>query len=152
MVSHRVKVVIQAMMAIVIVVLGYWLYQSIKAPWAEVERRAEVERLTRARMAQVRTALISYERQEGRFPGGLDSLVMWVAQDSIIGMNPDSVFGEDGFNLDSLIFSPRTGSEFMYTLNNTGQVAIYFLEDPDSEDHIGSSEPDVTSLNAASWE
>ena len=77
--------------------------------------------------------------------------MIWVRADSTIQANPDSVFGAS-FNLDSLFFSPRTGSRFLYTLNDTGRVKIYYLKDPDTDDHIGSESPDVTQLNAASWE
>ena len=63
----------------------------------------------------------------------------------------DSVFG-DGFMPDSLPFSPRTGNPFEYAVNDTGRVVIYLLKDPDSDDRIGALTPDITLLNAASWE
>jgi hypothetical protein len=74
-----------------------------------------------------------------------------VRTDSVVSTKTDSLFGE-GFNPDSLVYSPRTGSMFEYALNDTGRVAIYLLKDPDTDDHIGSLIPDVTLLNAASWE
>lgn len=152
MISHRLKIAIQAAMAIAIVVLCVLLYQSITGPWAALERQAEITEMTRERMSQIRTALVLYERQTDQFPGSLDSLVTWVGQDSLIASNPDSIFETVGFNLDSLLFSPRTGNAFLYALNDTGQVAVYFLKDPDSEDYIGTESPDITQLNAASWE
>lgn len=152
MVSHSVKVAIQAVMAVVIVVLFVWLVESIIGPWRAVEREREITAMTQQRMSQVRLALVRYERTEDRFPGNLDSLMMWVRADSIIMSSPDSIFETVGFNLDSLIFSPRTGKEFIYALNDTGRVAIYLLKDPDTDDHIGSDIPDITLLNAASWE
>ena len=152
MISHPVKIAIQAAMAVAIVVLCVVLYQSITGPWAALERQQEITAMTRARMAQVRTALVLYEREEDRFPRTLDSLVMWVNQDSLIAINPDSVFEAVGFSADSLIYSPRTGSAFLYAVNDTGQVAVYFLKDPDSDDFIGTESPDITQLNAASWE
>ena len=152
MVSHSVKVAIQAVMAVVIVVLFVWLVESIIGPWRAVEREREITAMTQQRMSQVRLALVRYERIEDRFPGNLDSLMMWVRTDSIIMSSPDSIFETVGFNLDSLVFSPRTGKEFIYALNDTGRVAIYLLKDPDTDDHIGSDIPDITLLNAASWE
>ena len=146
------KVAIQVVLALVIVFLGYWLYESITAPWAEVERKRAITEETRTHMTHVRTGLVYYEQQQGAFPGTLDSLVLWLAQDSLMLAAADSLFGTSGITLDSLPYSPRTGSAFAYTLNDTGRVAIYLLEDPDSEDHIGSATPDVTLLNAASWE
>ena len=147
-----VKIVIQAVLGILIVVLFWWLVKSINDPWKEVEREAEITQMTRDQLAHVRTALVYYEQREDRFPSSLDSLMTWLVQDSLIQANTDSVFGIQDFTLDSLFYSPRTGARFEYTLNDTGRVSIYLLEDPDSEDHIGSSTPDVTVLNAASWE
>lgn len=146
------KIVIQIVLGLVIIALGYWLYLSITEPWDAVERERAVTAMTRDQMDKVRIALIRHERVEDRFPGTLDSLLIWVRQDSVIQSNPDSVFGAVGFNLDSLFYSPRSGSKFLYTLNDTGRVKIYLLKDPDSDDQIGSESPDVTQLNAASWE
>lgn len=149
--SQGLRIAIQVLLGIAIVALAYWLYVSITAPWAAVEHEREVTRLTRQQMDKVRTALIRYERETDRFPGTLDSLMMWVNTDSFMVANSDSLFGE-AFNTDSLIYSPRTGNTFVYSVNDTGRVAIYLLKDPDSEDQIGSEVPDVTQLNAASWE
>ena len=152
MISQPVKIALQVAMAIAIVVLSFVLYQSVTGPWAALERQQEITDMTRARMAQVRTALVLYERETDRYPGSLDTLLTWVMQDSLVAANPDSVFGMIGFNVDSLLYSPRTGSEFFYAVNDTGQVAVYFLKDPDSDDFIGTETPDITQLNAASWE
>jgi hypothetical protein len=149
--SQAVNKAIQLLLAIVIVGLGYFLYVSITEPYEAVERQKEVTRLTRARMDQVRVALTSFERQNSRFPSTLDSLVMYVGLDSLMNAKSDSIFGID-FVLDSLIYSPRTGRRFEYALNDTSQVMIYLLKDPDSNDRIGSLEPVVTLLNATSWE
>lgn len=150
--GQAVKIVIQIVLGLVIIALGYWLYLSITAPWDAVERERAVTAMTREQMDKVRIALIRHERVEDRFPGTLDSLMLWVRQDSIILSNPDSVFERMGINLDSLIYSPRSGNKFLYNLNDTGRVKIYLLKDPDSDDQIGSETPDVTQLNAASWE
>lgn len=149
--SQAVNKVIQLLLAVVIAGLGYFLYVSITEPYEVVERQKEMTRLTRERMAQVRTALTNYERAEDRYPYTLDSLVMYIRADSLMSAKPDSVFGP-GFMLDSLIYSPRTGKEFEYSVNDTSRVVIYLLKDPDSDDQIGSLIPDVTLLNAASWE
>ena len=149
--SPGLRIGIQILLGIVIIALAYFLYVSITEPWAIEERKREMTELTRERMDKVHTALIRYERQQDRFPGSLDSLVMWAQQDSLISLRSDSLFGE-GFVLDSLPYSPRTGSAFEYSVNDTGRVAIYLLKDPDSDDQIGSDVPDVTQINAASWE
>ena len=152
MISHRVKIALQAVMAVIIVVLCYFLYDSVTGPWAALEREQEITDQTRARMSQVRTALVLYEREEDRFPSTLDSLVLWVKQDTLINVNPDSVFDQFGFSADSLLYSPRTRNQFLYAVNDTGQVAVYYLKDPDSDDYIGTERPDISQLNAASWE
>src|SRR5690606_12021247 len=112
-------------LGIIIVVLGYWLYVSITEPWAVVEQERAMTEQTRERMDDVRTALIRYQRTNQRFPSSLDSIMIWVQQDSIIQAKQDSLFG--GLSLDSLTFSPRTGKRFEYALNDTGRVAVYLL-------------------------
>lgn len=149
--SQGVRIAIQVVLAIVIIGLGYWLYLSITEPWEVVERQEEVTEMTRARMDNIRAALIRYEEEEGRFPATLDSLQMWVRTDSAIQTRVDSLFGEQ-FNVDSLIYSPRTGKQFDYAVNDTARVMMYRLRDPDTNDVIGTLEPDPTQLNAASWE
>lgn len=149
--SQTTRTVIQVVLAIIIVGLAYWLYVSIYEPWEVVERREAQTRATRARMDDIRSALIRYQERHQRFPLSLDSLQMWVATDSVIQSHADSLFGQ-GFNPDSLIYSPRTGKEFEYAVNDTARVRIYRLKDPDSDDVIGTLEPDPTRLNTASWE
>ncbi len=144
------RIVLQIVLGVVIVVLAYYLYLSITEPYEAVRREQELTRLTRDRMSDIRTALIRYELLYDHYPPTLDSLVAWIRQDSFMMAKADSIFGP-GFNLDSLIYSPRDG-KFEYVVNDTGRVEIYYLKDPASDDYIGSLEPDVTKLNAASWE
>jgi type II secretory pathway pseudopilin PulG len=149
--SQGLNKAIQFILAIVIAGLGYVLYLSITEPYEAVERRKEVTRQTRERMSDVRTALIMYQRDNERYPLTLDSLVAYVQTDSLIGVAADSIFGV-GFLADSLVYSPRTGRIFEYAVNDTSRVKIYLLKDPDSEDVVGSLQPDITLLNASSWE
>ncbi|ACY47159.1 hypothetical protein [Rhodothermus marinus] len=144
------RIVLQIVLGVVIVILAYYLYLSITEPYKAVKREQELTRLTRDRMSDIRTALIRYELLYDHYPPTLDSLVAWIRQDSFMMAKADSIFGP-GFILDSLIYSPRDG-KFEYAVNDTGRVEIYYLKDPASDDHIGSLEPDVTKLNAASWE
>ena len=149
--SQGIRIGVQIVLAIVILGLGYWLYLSITEPWEVVERQQEMTERTRQRMDDVRAALIRFEERQGRFPATLDSLQMWVRTDSLIQVRSDSIFGEQ-FNPDSLIYSPRTGAQFDYAVNDTARVMMYRLQDPDTDDVIGTLEPDPTQLNAASWE
>ncbi len=148
--SQGLRIAIQVLLGIAILALGYWLYVSITAPWVAVEQERAITAETRGQMGKVRIALIRHERALDKFPSTLDSLVIWVRTDSATVANWDSLYG---VNPDSMLYSPRTGNRFLYTLIDTGRVAIYLLKDPDSDDQIGSTNPDdITTLNAASWE
>ncbi len=149
--SQGMQTTIRVVLAIVIVGLAYFLIISITEPYERVERRKELTEQTRARMDQVRTAMIQYQRDNGRYLTSLDSLVMWVKTDSVMVTGADSVFGL-GFNADSMMYSPRTGKEFELAVNDTSRTHTYLLSDPDSNDHIGTLSGDITQLNAGSWE
>ena len=149
--SRGLQTVLQVVLALAILALTYFLYESITAPYEAIERQKEVTEQTRDRMNQVRTAMIQYQRDNGRYITTLDSLLMWVKSDSTMVVAADSVFGV-GFIADSLIYSPRTGSIFGLSVNDTSRTHTYLLTDPDSDDYIGTDTGDVTELNAASWE
>lgn len=149
--SRGLRLGLQAVLAVVIIALAYWLYLSITEPYEVIEQQRAMTERTRDRMDDVRTALIQYDRRNNRYPHTLDSLVTFVREDSLMALRRDSIFGPE-FNPDSLIYSPRTGRQFEYVVNDTSNVRIYLLEDPDSDDRIGSERPDVTRINAASWE
>lgn len=149
--SRTLQTVLQVVLGIAIVVLAYVLYVSITEPYERVERQKEVTEQTRDRMKDVRTAMVQYERQNGRYVTSLDSLVMWLKSDSLMIATTDSLFGPAAI-LDSLIFSPRTGKPFELAVNDTSRVATYQLSDPDTDDAIGTTTGDVTRLNAANWE
>lgn len=150
MASRRnVRIGIQIVLGIIIVILAYVLYESITGPYEEIRRQEELTERTRSRMDNIRQALVRYEEEYDRFPGTLDSLVMYLEENPNLA---DSLYDGENVDLDSLLYSPRTGNEFQYTVNDTGRVDIYLLEDPDSNDRIGSDQPDVTEVNAASWE
>ena len=142
---------IQFGLGIVIVVLAYFLYDSITSPWEAIEREQQVTNQTRARMNQVRIALRRFEQAYDRFPGSVDSLRAFVATDSVLSSDPDSIFG-GSFDPSTFLMSARGGGMFEYALNDTGHVEVYWLKDPDSDDYIGSTESDITALHAASWE
>lgn len=149
--SQNKRVIIQVALGVLILCMGYFLYASITEPWEAVERQEELTERTRLRMSNIRAALIRYDERNGRFPGTLDSLHTWVRTDSTIQAHGDSLFGS-GANIDSFIVSPRTGKQFEYEVNDTSRVMVYLLGDPDSDDEIGTIEPDPTRLNAATWE
>jgi hypothetical protein len=85
------------------------------------------------------------------YPDSLNLLMRHIRQDSILSTQQDSVF--DGtLNLDSLLYSARSGERLQYAVSDTGRVETYLLQDPASEDEIGTLSGDPTQQNAASWE
>lgn len=149
---------ISIVLGIIILVLGYFLYHAIVDPYQEVLEQERMTERVRHRMSNVRDALVQYKNNKGDFPptnGGLDSLVQFIKTDSLMVAEGDSLFTAlppGSYKPDSLILSPRPPhKQFEYTLNDTLRPQIYLLEDPDSEDKIGSLEQ-TTLLNAASWE
>lgn len=103
-------------------------------------------------MLNLRTVLDTYNnRMDEQYPPTLDSLLSWALQDSAFQADKDSILHE-GVNIDSLFFSPRTGTMFRYAVNDTASRPTYLLEDPDTPDHIGTLMQDVTERGAASWD
>lgn len=149
--SQSLRTGIQVVLAIIIIGLSYFLYRSITEPYERIQRQEQLTEQTRARMSGIRTALIEYERDSTTYPDSLDLLLPHVQRDSSLQVEYDSLFGND-FVIDSLLYSPRTGKRFQYAVNDTGEVETYRLDDPDSNDHIGTLSGDVTQTNAASWE
>lgn len=140
---------------LIIIGLAYWLYDSLVTPYQEVKEREAMTEKVRQRLLDTKDALIQYQTRNETFPptdGGLDSLVSFLKQDSMMIVMGDSLFGTtfDVYNPDSLVYSPRTGNKFEYTLNDTLRPQIYLLEDPDSDDSIGSLER-TTMRNAPNW-
>lgn len=150
--------IISVVLALVIIGLGYWLYQSIVGPYQEVLEEEEMTERVRHQMQNVADALQDYKQEKGDFPpndGGLDSLVTFLKEDPTMQEDADSLFAPYDshveFDADSLIYSPRPPHEkFEYTLNDTLNPKLYLLEDPDSDDRIGDLE-NTTMLNAPSW-
>jgi type II secretory pathway pseudopilin PulG len=156
--NDTVRNVLQIVLAIVIVVLGYVLFRSIREPAEAYERELALTEITRERMSTIRTAMRTYERQYDRYPATLDSLILAIERDSFFVAKRDSIFelGEgEALNLDSVVVSPRDG-RFNLTVvrDDSTNVAVYLLEDPGSDDYIGTDDPERAAgmLNAASWE
>lgn len=150
---ERRNQLLSLVLAVIIIALGYYLYRSIHDPYQEVIEQEQMTERVRERMTSIRDVLIQYESNRDNFPpteGGLDSVVAYVQTDSLMVAQADSILR--GIPADSLIFSPRPPhNRFEYTLNDTLRPQIYLLEDPDSDDRIGSLER-TTQLNAASWQ
>lgn len=159
MTVDRRNTILTVVLGVIIVVLGWYLYHSIVDPYEVVEQRKEMTQRVRHNMEDIRDGLVRYNRRNDKLPptqGGLDSLMEFMRTDSIMLAIQDSLFTDNPesgytFKLDSLIYSPRPPHKrFEYTLNDTVNPPIYLLEDPDSDDKIGSLEK-ATLLNAPNW-
>ncbi|MEX0721624.1 MAG: hypothetical protein WD059_13210 [Balneolaceae bacterium] len=148
--------ILTIVLGLVIIGLSYWLYDSLVTPYKVVEEERALTEKVRQRMLDVKDALIQYETRNNEFPpteGGLDSLVNFLETDSMMVSRGDTLFGRTFANYtpDSLIFSPRSpNNKFEYTLNDTLRPNIYLLEDPDTDDTVGSLER-TTMRNAPNW-
>lgn len=148
--------ILTIVLGIVIIGLCYWLYDSLVTPYQEVERQIAEREKVRNRMLDVKDALVHYEDRNDEFPpteGGLDTLVNFLKRDSLMVAMGDSLFSDTfsgRFIPDSLIYSPRSHKRFIYTRNDTIRPRLYLLEDPDTDDAIGSLER-TTMRNAPNW-
>lgn len=148
--------ILSVVLGIIIIALSYVLYDSIVTPYQEVkERQAERERV-RHRLLTLKDAIVQYETRYGHFPpteGGLDSIVVFLKTDSLMVAKGDTLFAQLPpltYSPDSIIFSPRSNTRFMYTLNDSTRPPLYLLEDPDTDDAIGSLSR-TTMRNAPNW-
>lgn len=148
--SQGLRVGIQVLLALIIVALSYWLYRSIIDPYKVIEEQERLTEVTRSRMANIRTAMIQYQERNNRFTTSLDSLRFFL-QDSLSQAQRDSLFGPE-FVIDSVFYSARAPQQFNLQVVDTSRVKTYLLEDPTSDDYIGTLDQDVTRINAASWE
>jgi hypothetical protein len=151
MASSGLRTGIQLGLAVVILGLSYLLYVSLTAPYEKIERQRELTEQARSRMQMVRTALMRYERTYDRFPGSLDTLKFYL-RDSLSAAERDSLFERSLPPIDTLLVSPRTNQRFDYALNEEEGVPTYLLEDPGTDDRIGTLTGDPTEANVASWE
>ncbi|WP_018127349.1 hypothetical protein [Balneola vulgaris] len=143
--------VLSIVLGIIIIGLTYVLYDSIITPYQEVIEKQEMTERVRTRMLAIKDVLVQYENTFGKFPpteGGLDSVVQFVQTDSMLSMRSDSMFQVDDIN--QIVYSPRDGAKFVYTVNDTIRPPLYLLEDPGTDDTIGSLER-TTMRNAPSW-
>lgn len=148
--------ILSIVLGIIIIALSWWLYDSIVTPYKVVEeRKAETERV-RNRMLTLKDALVQYEARYGHFPptqGGLDSVVSYLQTDSLMVAMGDTLFRQLPpltYSPESMIIAPRSGQRFTYTFNDSTRPPLYLLEDPDSDDAIGSLSR-TTMRNAPNW-
>jgi hypothetical protein len=90
------KIIIQAVLAVAIVVLGYLLWESINKPIRFNREKDRIERATIQRLKDIRTAQLAYRSEYGQFTGDFDTLINFLKRDSFsvvkaIGSVPDSM-------------------------------------------------------------
>lgn len=147
--------IISAVLIVVILVLGYWLYHAIVDPYKKVEEHQAMTKMIHTRMSNVRDVLIKYKNKNGHFPPNLDSLVVFLKTDSIMVKEGGKMFSSTvgRYNPDSLIYSPQPPhKEFLYARNDSIRPALYRLMDPMDSTNVIGSLTKTTDLNAASWE
>ncbi|MEM0962053.1 MAG: hypothetical protein AAGK21_05865 [Bacteroidota bacterium] len=146
---------IRAVLGLFVIALVGVLYFVTVVPAQKAEAAQRETDLTRERMGDIRTALISYRDSLSEYPATLDSLVLFTRSDSVFMAEAEAQ--EERLlpvSVDSLVFSPRTGNRFLYEVaEDTTGLQIYWLADPDVEaDSIGSRDPNPALRNAATWE
>lgn len=140
-----------AVVALAVALLYVTIVPAQKAAEAQVLSARSHER-----MDDVRTALTAYREVNEAYPSTLDSLALFAQTDSTFRAriaSQDERLTE--VNVDSMIFSPRSGSRFQYAVaRDTSGVDSYWLANPDVPgDSIGARGPDGPRYrNAASWE
>ncbi len=149
--------ILTIVLAVLIVLLSWFLYRSLVDPYQEVIQEREMVERERHRMELVRDVLIQYQNRRGSFPpseGGLDSLVTFLKTDSMMVDRGASLFEfmpPATYNPDSLTYSPRPPhNRFEYALNDTIRPPLYLLTNPGSNDRIGDLER-TTLRNAPNW-
>ncbi|MCC5907407.1 MAG: hypothetical protein JJU13_14440 [Balneolaceae bacterium] len=149
--------ILTVVLAVLIVLLSWFLYRSLVDPYQEVIQEREMVERERHRMELVRDAIVQYRNRNDAYPpteGGLDSLVSFLKTDSLMVAMGDSLFTfmpPSTYSPDSIIYSPRPPhTRFEYTLNDTVRPRLYLLVNPDNNDRIGDLER-TTLLNAPNW-
>ncbi|MBK98804.1 MAG: hypothetical protein CL672_08470 [Balneola sp.] len=149
--------ILSAVLGIVIILLSWLLYNSIITPYKVVEeQKAETERV-RNRMLTLKDAIVNYDARYGHFPpteGGLDSIVTYLSTDSLMISMGDSLFRQIPplqYSPETMVVNPRdTSLRFLYTRNDTTRPPLYLLEDPMTDDAVGSLSR-TTMRNAPNW-
>jgi len=90
---------IQIVLAILIVVLGYLIWESIQSPIRFNKEKDMRYNATVARLMDIRTAQLAYKDAYGKFTGNFDTLINFVKYDSMklvkaIGSIPDDLLAQ----------------------------------------------------------
>jgi hypothetical protein len=95
------KTVIQIVLLVAIIVLGYLLWESINKPIRFNKEKDKREAATIQRLKDIRSAQVAYRAEYNQFTGDFDTLITFLKTDSFrvvkaIGSVPDSMIIEMG--------------------------------------------------------
>ena len=127
---------IHAILYVVIVVLVYVLIRvAILDPSEVIERQTYVRDESRARMLNLREAQIMWEDRFGKFTDNLDSLINFIATDSLVAekmtgidsltqrsTNPFKPLVSGPFNTDSLYLYPGNGLRYIMQVDTNSNI------------------------------
>jgi len=90
------KRLIQILLAIAIVVLGYFIYESIQKPIRFNQEKKKRYDATVQRMKDIRKAQLAFKKENGKFTGSFDTLITFIETGEMsvvkaIGSIPDSL-------------------------------------------------------------
>jgi len=90
------KAVIQIVLLAVIIVLAYFLYESIMKPIRFNKERVVIENATIQRLKDIRSTQVAFKSEYNRYSGDFDSLITFVMEGTFsvvkaIGSIPDSL-------------------------------------------------------------
>ena len=93
------KAAIQIVLLVVIIVLGYLLYESIMKPIRFNKEKFAIEQATIQRLKDIRSTQVAFKSEYGRYSGDFDSLINFVKSGTFsvvkaIGSIPDSLVEE----------------------------------------------------------
>lgn len=145
---------IRALLALAIIGLLVWLYFVTVVPAQKAEAANREAALSRQRMSDIRTALITFRDNTQRYPTSLDSLAAFAATDSLFQARAAEGERKAPFSADSMLVTPTSGKRYLYELtkDSTG-LELYWLGSPDLVgDSVGARDPNPAYRNAASWE
>ncbi len=92
------RTAIKIILFVMIVVLSYFLYESIMEPIRFNREKDKREKAAIERLKDIRKAEVAYKSKYGRYTGSFDTLIHFVKYDSFpviraIGSIPDSLYG-----------------------------------------------------------
>ncbi len=127
----KIRTTVQIVLAVAIVVLAYFIYQSIMAPLRFEKEKALREDVVVQRLKDIRAAETAYKARYGRYTASFDTLIMFLENGKMpfvvkIGNVPDTLTEAEALKMG--IISRDTVLEEAYK--------VVFPEHADKEKHL----------------